>query len=41
VRLPGVRRAELAEGAARDGVDVPAQLLAQLARLAGRSEPAA
>lgn len=41
VRLPGMRRAELAQRAARDGVDVPANLLAQLDRLAGRGEPAA
>jgi (2R)-3-sulfolactate dehydrogenase (NADP+) len=40
VRLPGARRAELAARAARDGVDVPAALLAQLEKLAGRSGPA-
>jgi (2R)-3-sulfolactate dehydrogenase (NADP+) len=40
VRLPGARRAELAESAARDGVDVPQALLAQLEDLAGRAERA-
>jgi (2R)-3-sulfolactate dehydrogenase (NADP+) len=41
VRLPGARRAALAERAARDGVDVPAPLLAQLETLAGRAPAAA
>ena len=34
VRLPGVRRAAIADGAARDGVEIPAALLADLKRLA-------
>ncbi len=34
VRLPGYRRSGLAEGAARDGVEIPAALLADLERLA-------
>ena len=35
VRLPGDRRSGIAEMSARDGVDVPAALLAELQRLAG------
>ena len=35
VRLPGDRRSGIAEMSARDGVDVPAALLAELHRLAG------
>ena len=35
VRLPGARREALAAAAARDGIDVPAPLLADLTRLAG------
>jgi (2R)-3-sulfolactate dehydrogenase (NADP+) len=35
VRLPGQRRVELARRAAADGIEVPAQLLAQLEALAG------
>jgi (2R)-3-sulfolactate dehydrogenase (NADP+) len=35
VRLPGARRAALAAAAARDGIDVPAPLAAQLTALAG------
>ena len=34
VRLPGARRAALADAAARDGVEIPAALLADLKRLA-------
>ena len=35
VRLPGARREALGAAAARDGIDVPAPLLADLTRLAG------
>jgi len=35
VRLPGYRRSALAEGAVREGVEIPAALLADLERLAG------
>ena len=35
VRLPGARRLDLAVVAARDGVEIPAALAAELARLAG------
>ena len=34
VRLPGYRRAAIAEGTARDGVEIPAALMADLQRLA-------
>jgi (2R)-3-sulfolactate dehydrogenase (NADP+) len=37
VRLPGARRAQIAARAQRDGVDVPAPLLAQLEALAARA----
>ena len=40
VRLPGARRAALEAAAARDGVDIPAPLAGQLARLAGTGHPA-
>jgi (2R)-3-sulfolactate dehydrogenase (NADP+) len=36
VRLPGARREALAAAAARDGLEVPAPLAAELTRLAGR-----
>ena len=35
VRLPGVRRAEIAAGAMHNGVEIPAVLMADLQRLAG------
>jgi (2R)-3-sulfolactate dehydrogenase (NADP+) len=37
VRMPGARRRALAEGAAARGVEIPATLLAELERLAGRA----
>jgi LDH2 family malate/lactate/ureidoglycolate dehydrogenase len=36
VRLPGARREALAASAAREGVDIPDALAAQLRKLAGR-----
>ena len=35
VRLPGYRRAAIADGCQRDGVEIPAALIADLERLAG------
>ena len=35
VRLPGYRRAAIADGVAREGVEIPAALMADLERLAG------
>ena len=37
VRLPGYRRAAIADGAAREGVEIPAALMADLERLATNS----
>jgi len=37
VRLPGARRRRFAEGAASRGVEIPAALLAELERLAGKA----
>ena len=37
VRLPGVRRAAIADVSASEGVDIPASLMADLERLAGGS----
>ena len=35
VRLPGYRRAAIADSTAREGVEIPAALMADLERLAG------